>query len=195
VSSLILCCETDVIKAISDYAFVTSPYPVVLSIENHCCFEQQMVMAKIMTDILKEKLAPPIAQGKELPSLNELKHKILIKGKRLEASKTIEEPDVDDDDEDEEEELADSKKQQSGKAVDAKKEKDKKSSASSKKVHPDLSAITYLGTGKVKNFLPETSAAIPCDMMASYGELKVPKLMKTSDATNSWIMHNKRHLR
>jgi hypothetical protein len=38
----------DVIEAIMKYSFVKSPYPVVLSIENHCCLEQQKIMAKIM---------------------------------------------------------------------------------------------------------------------------------------------------
>lgn len=159
-----------------------------------------MVMAKIMSETFGDKLARPVPHGSELPSLTELQGKILIKGKRLEASKVVEEAEAEDDDDDDDDETApnDLKKQSSttsAKPVDAKKEKEKKSSASSKKVHPDLSAITYLGTGKVKNFLPETSSAIPCDMMASYGELKVAKLMKTTDATNAWIMHNKRHLR
>ena len=30
----------DVVKAIHDNAFVASPYPLVLSVENHCCPEQ-----------------------------------------------------------------------------------------------------------------------------------------------------------
>ncbi|CAL1548854.1 unnamed protein product, partial [Lymnaea stagnalis] len=38
----------DVIKAINEYAFITSPYPVILSIENHCSLQQQQVMANIM---------------------------------------------------------------------------------------------------------------------------------------------------
>ncbi|CAL1547808.1 unnamed protein product, partial [Lymnaea stagnalis] len=38
----------DVIKAINEYAFKTSPYPVTLSIENHCSLQQQQVMANVM---------------------------------------------------------------------------------------------------------------------------------------------------
>ena len=38
----------DVIEAIMKYAFENSPYPVVLSIENHCCLNQQRIMAKTM---------------------------------------------------------------------------------------------------------------------------------------------------
>lgn len=213
----------DVIKAINDYAFVTTPYPIVLSIENHCCYEQQMVMAKMMNDIFQNKLALPLSssasissQSQELPSLNELKYKILIKGKRLDAKTmlaltssplspsssssssvapagTIDEGEDDENEDDDEEEAAvDSmKKSKSGKDdVNNKKKKPKKV-----KVHPDLSAITYLGTGKVKSFAAEVSHSISCDMMASYGELKIPKLMKTIESTNEWIHHNIRHLR
>jgi hypothetical protein len=73
-----------VIRAIAEYGFVTSPYPVVLSIENHCCLEQQKVLAKIMVDVLKDKLAMPLksADGSiitTLPSPMELKYKVLIK--------------------------------------------------------------------------------------------------------------------
>lgn len=71
----------DVIRAIAEYGFVTSPYPVVLSIENHCCLDQQKTLAKIMLDVLKDKLAMPVrhADGSPvttLPSPMELKHKV-----------------------------------------------------------------------------------------------------------------------
>ncbi|XP_017309089.1 1-phosphatidylinositol 4,5-bisphosphate phosphodiesterase delta-1a isoform X1 [Ictalurus punctatus] len=76
----------DVIKAINEYAFKTSEYPVILSLENHCSVEQQKLMAHHMTSILGSALLTrPL--GKEipssLPSPEELKGRILIKGKRL----------------------------------------------------------------------------------------------------------------
>ncbi|KAK1807005.1 hypothetical protein P4O66_004836, partial [Electrophorus voltai] len=76
----------DVIKAIRDYAFRTSEYPVILSLENHCCVEQQKVMAKHMTSILGTALLTrPL--GKKMPTTfpgpEELKGRILVKGKRL----------------------------------------------------------------------------------------------------------------
>jgi hypothetical protein len=63
------------------------------------------------------------------------------------------------------------------------------------KTHPDLSAITYLGTGKVKAFTPEVSGSIPADMMASYAEGKTYKFAKNPDKVEGWIAHNKNHLR
>ena len=42
----------DVISVVNKYAFVASPYPVILSIENHCSIDQQKKMAKYLVDIL-----------------------------------------------------------------------------------------------------------------------------------------------
>ena len=36
----------DVLKTIKEHAFVSSPFPLILSIENHCCLQQQKVMAR-----------------------------------------------------------------------------------------------------------------------------------------------------
>uniref|UniRef100_A0A8C9J3E6 Phosphoinositide phospholipase C n=1 Tax=Panthera tigris altaica TaxID=74533 RepID=A0A8C9J3E6_PANTA len=46
---ILLC---DVLRAIRDYAFKASPYPVILSLENHCSLEQQRVMARHLRTIL-----------------------------------------------------------------------------------------------------------------------------------------------
>ena len=185
----------DVIKAINEYGFVTSPYPVVLSIENHCSYEQQGIMAKMMKEILQDKLALPMeeTENRNIPSPKELMYKVLIKGKRAKESDLLVDDDEDDDDDDE-------KEGQSGKTPSPKRENTMKRVMSSKKTmkpknHPDLSAITYLGTGKVKDFTPEISNSIPCDMMASYAEGKVNKHVKSEEKTNGWIEHNKNHLR
>ncbi|XP_075906623.1 1-phosphatidylinositol 4,5-bisphosphate phosphodiesterase delta-1a isoform X1 [Nelusetta ayraudi] len=76
----------DVIKAIKDYAFKTSEYPVILSLENHCSMEQQKLMAHHMISILGDALLNrPLGDTvpTDFPSPEELKGKFLIKGKRL----------------------------------------------------------------------------------------------------------------
>ncbi|XP_036412447.1 1-phosphatidylinositol 4,5-bisphosphate phosphodiesterase delta-1b isoform X3 [Colossoma macropomum] len=76
----------DAIKAIKEYAFKTSEYPVILSLENHCSVEQQKLMAHHMTSILGSALVTkPLGEHMptELPSPEELKGRFLIKGKRL----------------------------------------------------------------------------------------------------------------
>ncbi|XP_072289087.1 1-phosphatidylinositol 4,5-bisphosphate phosphodiesterase delta-4 [Eucyclogobius newberryi] len=76
----------DVVSAVSNYAFKVSPYPVIMSIENHCSVEQQRVMAQHLTHILGDKLLKTTLDGKppiRLPSPQELKGKILVKAKKI----------------------------------------------------------------------------------------------------------------
>ncbi|KAI6042247.1 PLC-like phosphodiesterase [Pisolithus marmoratus] len=73
----------EVCEAISKYAFVTSPYPVIISAE------QNMLVA-IMHDVFREALvSAPIGEHPKtdkLPSLEELKGKVLLKAKNLYVS-------------------------------------------------------------------------------------------------------------
>ncbi|XP_019379079.1 PREDICTED: 1-phosphatidylinositol 4,5-bisphosphate phosphodiesterase delta-3 isoform X1 [Gavialis gangeticus] len=76
----------DVIESIRDYAFKQSPYPVILSLENHCGLEQQATMARHMKTILGDMLLTQTLDGqvsRVLPSPEQLKGKILVKGKKL----------------------------------------------------------------------------------------------------------------
>ncbi|XP_039538847.1 1-phosphatidylinositol 4,5-bisphosphate phosphodiesterase delta-4 [Pimephales promelas] len=76
----------DVVTVLSNYAFKASQYPVILSIENHCSVEQQKVMAQHLTQILGDKLLKSTLDGKipiGLPSPEDLKGKILLKGKKI----------------------------------------------------------------------------------------------------------------
>uniref|UniRef100_A0A667ZK70 Phosphoinositide phospholipase C n=1 Tax=Myripristis murdjan TaxID=586833 RepID=A0A667ZK70_9TELE len=76
----------DAIKAIKDYAFKTSDYPVIISLENHCSVEQQKVMAHHMSSILGSDLVTaPLGDCMPtgFPSPEELKGKFVVKGKRL----------------------------------------------------------------------------------------------------------------
>lgn len=76
----------DVVSAVANYAFKVSPYPVIMSIENHCSVEQQRVMAQHLTHILGDKLLKSTLDGKApigLPSPHDLKGKILVKAKKL----------------------------------------------------------------------------------------------------------------
>ncbi|KAE8608753.1 hypothetical protein XENTR_v10011595 [Xenopus tropicalis] len=77
----------DVVQAIRDHAFATSEYPVILSIEEHCCVEQQRHMAKVFKEVLGELLLtkPIEATADQLPSPTQLKGRIIIKHKKLET--------------------------------------------------------------------------------------------------------------
>ena len=67
---------------IAKFAFIVTPYPLVLSMEIHCGTEQQHKMAKIFRDVLGRALLlenlPGFQEGC-LPSPEDLKYKILLK--------------------------------------------------------------------------------------------------------------------
>lgn len=73
----------DCISVIQRYAFTSSPYPLILSLEVHCNAEQQMIMVQIMKEVLgSQLLLEPLVKGSfVLPSPEDLKHRILIKVK------------------------------------------------------------------------------------------------------------------
>ncbi|KAJ1084330.1 hypothetical protein NDU88_004481 [Pleurodeles waltl] len=75
----------DVVQAIKEHAFVTSEYPVILSIEEHCSVDQQRHMARVFREVLGDMLLtkPTEASADQLPSPTQLKGKIIIKHKKL----------------------------------------------------------------------------------------------------------------
>ncbi|XP_065836585.1 1-phosphatidylinositol 4,5-bisphosphate phosphodiesterase epsilon-1-like isoform X2 [Oscarella lobularis] len=77
----------DVIEAIGEHAFAANPYPLILSLENHCSVPQQIVMAQILREYLGSYLLTNFLNDEpphmELPSPEDLKLKILIKNKKI----------------------------------------------------------------------------------------------------------------
>ncbi|XP_076016671.1 1-phosphatidylinositol 4,5-bisphosphate phosphodiesterase delta-4 [Genypterus blacodes] len=76
----------DVVATIKEYAFKTSDFPVILSLENHCGVEQQTVMAQHLSQILGDTLLTTLLDGQipeELPSPQAMKGKILLKAKKI----------------------------------------------------------------------------------------------------------------
>ncbi|XP_076787786.1 1-phosphatidylinositol 4,5-bisphosphate phosphodiesterase delta-4 isoform X2 [Arvicanthis niloticus] len=88
----------DVLATLAQYAFQSSDYPLILSLDNHCTWEQQKTMAHHLTEILGEHLLSTTLEGQLIDILPspELRGKILLKGKKL---RTIE---VDKEEEEEE---------------------------------------------------------------------------------------------
>ncbi|XP_061782565.1 1-phosphatidylinositol 4,5-bisphosphate phosphodiesterase delta-4-like isoform X1 [Nerophis lumbriciformis] len=76
----------DIIVKLKEYAFMTSDFPVILSLENHCGVEQQTIMAKHLSQILGDTLLRSLLDGQasqNLPSPQEMKGKILLKAKKI----------------------------------------------------------------------------------------------------------------
>ncbi|KAK1154946.1 1-phosphatidylinositol 4,5-bisphosphate phosphodiesterase beta-3-like [Acipenser oxyrinchus oxyrinchus] len=87
----------EVIEAIAESAFKTSPYPVILSFENHVdSSKQQVKMAEYCRTIFGEALLIeplekyPLVPGQALPSPQDLLGKILIKNKKKHPHKVSE---------------------------------------------------------------------------------------------------------
>ena len=75
----------DVLSVISNFAFTTSPFPLILSIENHCSSPQQVQMAKYFEFYLASYLFPlPEDSGEsnkllQATQLDSLRYKVLLK--------------------------------------------------------------------------------------------------------------------
>lgn len=157
----------DVCNVIVEYGFQNSFYPIVLSVENHCSLEQQKQMATIFKNTFKSRLVLPTPGIRDLPSPEQLKGKIILKGKRNEAEIRAAE---------------NSEESQ----------KDKKQHA--EQVHPELAAITFLGTTNVKTFNDATLNGTSVDQMSSYNETKVLEYVSKPDVAKAWSRHNRAHL-
>ncbi|KAK5975559.1 PLCXc domain-containing protein, partial [Trichostrongylus colubriformis] len=75
----------DVLSVIKHYAFMTSVYPVILSIEDNCSVPAQRLLAQEVKEILGDDLLvqPINASETQLPSPAALKKKIILKHKKL----------------------------------------------------------------------------------------------------------------
>ncbi|KAG8188386.1 hypothetical protein JTE90_019290 [Oedothorax gibbosus] len=95
----------DVLETIEEFAFVTSPYPLIIHLENHCNVENQEKVSKLISKLFRNYL---YVQNKECsqkvsqmsPEL--LKGKIIIKGKKLPSAVSDSVGEVSDEDEDQE---------------------------------------------------------------------------------------------
>ncbi|XP_015136604.1 1-phosphatidylinositol 4,5-bisphosphate phosphodiesterase delta-1 isoform X1 [Gallus gallus] len=183
---------SDVIKAIKNYAFKTSPYPVIISLENHCSLEQQKVMAQHMTTILQDMLlvAPIDGSKSQFPSPEQLKGKILVKGKKLSrqedptgtnGNNNLEAEDVSDEDEaaEMEDESVKTEVQQKGKS-------------DTLKLAKELSDTVVYCKSVHFNGFEDPSHPRAFYEMSSFTESKALKLAQESG--NSFILHNIRHL-
>ncbi|XP_041375829.1 1-phosphatidylinositol 4,5-bisphosphate phosphodiesterase gamma-1-like [Gigantopelta aegis] len=78
----------DVLKIIKDNAWIASDYPIILSLENHLCLEQQRYLAKALRDTFGDDLLTECLESneKQLPAPERLRRKILIKDKKLQGN-------------------------------------------------------------------------------------------------------------
>ncbi|XP_072343019.1 1-phosphatidylinositol 4,5-bisphosphate phosphodiesterase delta-3-like [Scyliorhinus torazame] len=162
----------DVITTIREYAFRVSPYPVILSLENHCGQEQQAVMARHLKEILGNMLVTAPIDGKppnELPSPEELKRKILIKGKKFQTSGSTPEQQEETADECEEENVKNEKK-------------------SKKRLMSELSDMVIYCQSTHFHSFDQTWSRQAAHETSSFAETKAKKLIAENGPT--FIIHN-----
>ncbi|XP_069133798.1 inactive phospholipase C-like protein 2 isoform X2 [Argopecten irradians] len=170
----------DVIKCIKEWAFHTSEYPVVLSLENHCTPKYQRQMAEILLNVLGDNLYhdEPDSQRKALPSPNELRRKVLIKNKKLPKSAN---KDVDVVSDEEEEDVEGEEK---------KKKKD--DGGHTLKLAKELSdLVVYFASRGFKDFEVSIQQQKYYEM-CSFGESKATMLCR--DRPEEFINYNKRFI-
>uniref|UniRef100_A0A673LJH9 Phosphoinositide phospholipase C n=1 Tax=Sinocyclocheilus rhinocerous TaxID=307959 RepID=A0A673LJH9_9TELE len=164
---------SEVLKVIAEYAFRTSPYPLILSLENHCCVEQQTIMAQQLHSILGEKLLNKPLNDKALqclPSPEDLKGKILIKAKTIKMEQ-------------------DSSSSDSSSSDDESKTESKPKRDC--KLSPELSdLVVYTHSVAFKQFDP--CAKKPPNEISSFSESDALKLIKESGKL--FVRHNSMQL-
>uniref|UniRef100_UPI00358FEC95 1-phosphatidylinositol 4,5-bisphosphate phosphodiesterase delta-4-like isoform X2 n=1 Tax=Myxine glutinosa TaxID=7769 RepID=UPI00358FEC95 len=159
----------NVIRAINQEAFVISKFPVVLSLENHCSFEQQKTMARHLKNILGKRLLTTTLDGDvphQLPSPSDLRERFLIKGKRVGSIKD------------------DIRKYKSSMKGGTRVEKEEKQSqgASHKTVPEELSNLVVYMKSIHFNDLASAQAEQKCYMMSSLNESKAKKVSTAGGA-------------
>jgi len=182
----------DVILAIRNHAFAKSPYPVILSFENHCSVKQQVRMAAILTDVLGTAGMLPkpfiLDNKRGLPSPEQLKNKVLLKGSMLStpdggnaSDSEYEDEEFDEDDDDfnnEEPKKGEKPKKEKEKKKDKQEAKKKKKTA--EKTAKQLSDLIHLRAVHFPGFDKVAGETAPWEM-SSFSELSVRKKIK-SDA-------------
>ncbi|XP_006763404.1 PREDICTED: 1-phosphatidylinositol 4,5-bisphosphate phosphodiesterase delta-4 isoform X2 [Myotis davidii] len=182
----------EVVATLAQYAFQTSDYPVILSLENHCSWEQQEIIAHHLTEILGDQLLSTTLDGQlptQLPSPEELQKKILVKGKKL---STLEE------DLEEEEELETELEGEQEPELESQFEsetqelsprsKDKNEKKSKAILCPSLSALViYTKTVSFYNFT-HSKEHYRFYELSSFSETKAKNLIK--ETGNQFVQHN-----
>ncbi|XP_061548740.1 1-phosphatidylinositol 4,5-bisphosphate phosphodiesterase delta-4 [Phycodurus eques] len=168
----------DIIATLKEYAFTTSDFPVILSLENHCSVEQQTVMAHHLNKILGDTLLRNILDGHTtpqcLPSPQELKGKVLLKAKKIgDAEGSLDRMLTDD--------ISDDDGLTNGEAVEEE-----------SKLSRELSdLVVYCKSVHFRGF-KGTPLHTKCNEMSSFSESKAKRLAKEAGA--DFVRHNVKQL-
>ncbi|XP_040003674.1 1-phosphatidylinositol 4,5-bisphosphate phosphodiesterase delta-4 [Xiphias gladius] len=184
----------DVISTLKEYAFKTSEFPVILSLENHCGVEQQTVIAQHLSQILGDTLQTTLLDGQtphQLPSPQELKGKILLKAKKIGGLEDCLDETLTDEVSDEEEMTNGDAESPSAEDPPAEygNENDKKSKSKLSRELSDL--VVYCKSVHFHGF-KHACLHGKCYEMSSFSESKAKRLAK--EAGMDFVQYNTRQL-
>lgn len=173
----------NVIRVVRKYAFMTSPYPLILSLEIHCKPVNQLVTERILRDLLGDQIYHGSENGR-LVSPSKLKHKFLIKVKKSSTVRATP---------DDEPTSSTSASSSYDSEIDSQKTTGRRLSIS-KKIHviESLVAASAIHGVKFRNFsLPESKVPNHC---FSLSEKKLDNLGKDEAQRLAIDKHNRRFL-
>ena len=173
----------DALKAIDKRAFKKSIYPVILSIENHCSVEQQDNMAKHLRKVFGDKLlVEPLPEGSSaLPSPEQLKGRVIVKGQKL-ASDTVD-GELTESDSDEAAEIEEEEVQKRVKQL---------KKMRGKLAHKLSDCVVICQTTSFKSF-EESACKSTFANLSSFSEYKALKLIE-KDGGRRFVQHNANQL-
>lgn len=168
-----------VIETIRKYSFITSPFPVIISLEVRCNLSNQFIALAILKEVLGDLLVTS-AVSDTLPSPIQLKHRILLKVKKSRGS-SIE-------DNDSSSSMFSSYSEDSA-AVKTKILPERKQVP----IIPELSALAVYTSGlKFRNFsLPESKTFNHC---FSFSDRALIKMLKEPAKFNAVMKHDRNYL-
>ncbi|KAM8749255.1 1-phosphatidylinositol 4,5-bisphosphate phosphodiesterase delta-4 isoform 1-T1 [Acanthopagrus schlegelii] len=185
----------DVISTLKEYAFKTSDFPVILSLENHCGVEQQTVMARHLSQILGDTLLTTLLDGtipQQLPSPQELKGKILLKAKKIGGLEVCPDGTLTDEVSDDEEMPNDEAESASAENPPAECSNHDVKQKSKSKLSRELSdLVVYCKSVHFHGFEHARSHG-KCYEISSFSESKAKKLAKEAGA--DFVQYNSRQL-
>lgn len=168
--------------------------PIILSLENHCTHPFQLTMAAELEEVFGNKLYVPALShvkgetSSPLPSPNELRGMVVIKGKRppepedsaqdVESSPNTNEAEVDPYD-------------AAMKGIDG--SPSKTQDTKKPKIAPELARLTLFHGTKFKSFEISNADGNPKTHMHSIGETKISKILSKGWASE-WQEYNRHHM-
>ncbi|ACI64642.1 phospholipase C, partial [Thalassiosira pseudonana CCMP1335] len=174
----------DIIKSFQVFLMMhPMTYPIILSLENHCSFPFQQVMAGQLRSILGKNLYIPDEQSLlgDLPSPSQLRGMVVLKGRR--PSGATDDYDTDDD------AAADDMTEQQSNLLNSEYQND--GLDDSVKIAPELAKLTLFHGTKFRTW--EESSQTPTYHMHSFSESRV-KAFSKSIQCHKWVEYNQTHM-